>query len=87
MFDRKDSTWGLNRISSLTSVENSAQFVYTYDNKAGEGSDIYILDTGIFIKHPDFGKRASWGTTFGGYEDADGNGHGTHCAGTAISST
>ena len=42
-------------------------------------------DTGIFVDHPAFEGRASWGATFGGYEGQDGSGHGTHCAGTAVS--
>ncbi|KAH7326859.1 putative subtilisin-like serine protease [Rhizoctonia solani] len=49
----------------------------------GEGVDIYGLDTGILTTHACFGGRASWGATFGGYPDSDGNGHGTHTAGTA----
>ncbi|KDQ17699.1 hypothetical protein BOTBODRAFT_155761 [Botryobasidium botryosum FD-172 SS1] len=39
-------------------------------------------DTGIYIAHNSFGGRARWGATFGGYANADGNGHGTHTAGT-----
>lgn len=46
---------------------------------------IVPTDTGIYIDHPDFEGRASWGATFGGYSDTDKNGHGTHCAGTAVS--
>ncbi|PFH47216.1 hypothetical protein AMATHDRAFT_6996 [Amanita thiersii Skay4041] len=38
---------------------------------------------GINTGHVDFGGRARWGATFGGYPSADGNGHGTHCSGTA----
>ncbi|KEP51109.1 peptidase S8 family protein [Rhizoctonia solani 123E] len=50
----------------------------------GEGVDIYGLDTGILTTHTCFGGRARWGATFGqGYKDSDGNGHGTHTAGTA----
>jgi len=45
----------------------------------------FPTDTGIFTEHPAFQGRASWGKTFGPYEDKDGNGHGTHCAGTAVS--
>ncbi|QRW16753.1 hypothetical protein RhiXN_04755 [Rhizoctonia solani] len=52
----------------------------------GEGVDIYGLDTGILTSHESFGGRASWGATFGGFEDKDGNGHGTHTAGTAAGS-
>ena len=32
------------------------------------------LDTGIYTAHNCFGGRASWGATFGGYANADGNG-------------
>lgn len=46
------------------------------------GVDVYVIDTGINIKHVDFGGRAKWGKTFGPYKDQDGNGHGTHVAGT-----
>ncbi|KAG8713439.1 subtilisin-like serine protease [Ceratobasidium sp. 394] len=48
------------------------------------GVDIYGIDTGIYTAHECFGGRARWGATFGGYADADGNGHGTHTAGTAV---
>ena len=47
---------------------------------------LYSTDTGIDINHPAFEGRASWGKTFGGpWEDKDNDGHGTHCAGTAVS--
>jgi cerevisin len=57
-------------------------FTYTYDDAAGAGVDVYVVDTGIYTAHPEFGGRAKWGATYGGYPNADGNGHGTHCAGT-----
>ncbi|GAB1525271.1 hypothetical protein RhiTH_008429 [Rhizoctonia solani] len=50
----------------------------------GAGVMIYGIDTGIYIEHSCFGGRASWGKTFGGYQDQDGNGHGTHTAATAV---
>ncbi|KAF8597651.1 serine protease [Ceratobasidium sp. AG-I] len=50
----------------------------------GENVDVYVIDTGIYLGHTCFGGRASWGATFGGYANADGNGHGTHLAATAI---
>ncbi|KDQ08935.1 hypothetical protein BOTBODRAFT_117866, partial [Botryobasidium botryosum FD-172 SS1] len=40
------------------------------------------VDTGIYTAHNSFGGRARWGATFGGYANSDGNGHGTHTAGT-----
>ncbi|KDQ21395.1 hypothetical protein BOTBODRAFT_50040 [Botryobasidium botryosum FD-172 SS1] len=49
----------------------------------GGGVDIYGIDTGIYTSHSSFGGRARWGATFGGYSNSDGNGHGTHTAGTA----
>lgn len=33
-----------------------------------------IVDTGIYTAHNEFGGRASWGATFGGYASKDGNG-------------
>lgn len=47
---------------------------------------MYVIDTGIFINHTEFEGRASWGKTIPqNDEDIDGNGHGTHCAGTIAS--
>jgi len=84
---QNDAPWGLGRITSevkLTGSDSALNFKYTYDS-SGKGANVYVIDTGIFIKHPAFQGRASWGKTFGPYKDADGNGHGTHCAGTIIS--
>ncbi|KAJ2924777.1 hypothetical protein H1R20_g12310, partial [Candolleomyces eurysporus] len=60
-------------------------FSYTYDNSAGAGVDIYIIDTGVQVEHTDFGGRAKWAKkpVFGPYVQIDGNGHGTHVAATA----
>ncbi|KAG8808162.1 subtilisin-like serine protease, partial [Serendipita sp. 399] len=49
----------------------------------GQGVDIYGLDSGIYLEHHDFGGRATWGVTFGGYNSTDDNGHGTHTASIA----
>ncbi|KAI0744997.1 serine protease [Earliella scabrosa] len=82
-----NAPWGLARLSQPARLSNqntsALTFSYTYDDSAGEGVDIYIVDTGINTAHVDFGGRARWGATFGGYPSADGHGHGTHCAGTA----
>ncbi|KAG9094416.1 subtilisin-like serine protease [Ceratobasidium sp. 370] len=53
----------------------------------GSGIVVYGIDTGIYTAHTTFGGRASWGATYGGYASADGNGHGTHTAGTAVGTT
>ncbi|KAJ1306561.1 hypothetical protein OPQ81_007562 [Rhizoctonia solani] len=50
----------------------------------GAGVDIYFFDTGIDKTKSCFGGRVRWGATFGGYADADGNGHGTAMAASAL---
>ncbi|KAM6493468.1 serine protease [Amanita muscaria] len=83
--------WGLERISQVGPVQvgsrnsESLTYSYTYDQSAGKGVDIYVIDTGIYTDHSSFQGRARWGATFGGYKDVDGHGHGTHCAGVAAS--
>jgi cerevisin len=83
-----DAPWGLGRISStekLTGSDTDLNFTYKYESTAGLGATVYVIDTGIYVDHPAFEGRATWGKTFGGYPDRDGNGHGTHCAGTVAS--
>ncbi|KAG5636157.1 hypothetical protein DXG03_005097, partial [Asterophora parasitica] len=81
-----NAPWGLARISQPGRLTNqnadALTFSYTYDDSAGAGVDVYVVDTGVYTGHSTFGGRARWGATFGGYPDADGNGHGTHVAGT-----
>ncbi|KAG7445600.1 peptidase 1 [Guyanagaster necrorhizus] len=80
-----DAPWGLNRISQVSalSASDTSALTYTYAyNATGDGVDVYVVDTGIYTAHTTFGGRAVWGATFGGYADADGNGHGTHVSGT-----
>lgn len=72
--------WGLDRIT-LRDLPLSGE--YPHPSHAGTGVDVYVIDTGINIKHEDFGGRAIWGLTApNGDEDRDGNGHGTHVAST-----
>ncbi|PPQ72490.1 hypothetical protein CVT24_003253 [Panaeolus cyanescens] len=82
-----NAPWGLQRISQrakLSSTSTTAlTYTYNYDATAGRGVDIYIVDTGIYTAHSDFGGRARWGASFNNLGNSDGNGHGTHCAGTA----
>jgi len=84
-----NAPWGLGRISQtgrLSSQSTTAlTYTYTYDDSAGRGVDIYIADTGVLTTHNQFGGRARWGASFVG-GTTDGNGHGTHCAGTAAGS-
>lgn len=51
-----------------------------------QSSLIDVVDTGINIDHVEFEGRAKWGKTIPKNDvDKDGNGHGTHCAGTIAS--
>ncbi|RMD42830.1 hypothetical protein DV735_g2265, partial [Chaetothyriales sp. CBS 134920] len=79
----KNAPWGLARISHRDTLGFGTFNKYLYTQDGGEGVDAYVIDTGTNIKHVDFEGRAHWGKTIpAGDEDADGNGHGTHCSGT-----
>ena len=78
--------WGLQRISNDAGASGSPQgedFTYTFDDATlGDGVDIYIIDTGVRDTHAAFQGRAVQGfTAFA--SSTDGDGHGTHVAGTA----
>lgn len=53
-------------------------------SRAGTDIKVAVLDTGLDMNHPDFTGRAITAESFISGETAqDGNGHGTHCAGTS----
>lgn len=80
---QKGAPWGLARVSHRQPLSLNSFNQYLFDNKGGEGVTSYIIDTGVNVDHVDFGGRAKWGSTIPyGDADVDGNGHGTHCAGT-----
>ncbi|MFI0235270.1 S8 family serine peptidase [Streptomyces sp. NPDC016845] len=78
-------SWGLDRIDQ---AETAGDGSYTYPDSAGEGATAYVIDTGVRISHKDFGGRASYGFDAVDNDDSadDGNGHGTHVAGTIAGS-
>jgi len=79
-------SWGLARTSHVGSVANGLNNDF-YNVNGGSGVDVYILDTGIYIQHNNFGGRARVGANFVDNNPSDQNSHGTHCAGTAAGST
>ncbi len=76
-------SWGLSRIDQRNLPLDSN---YNYDY-TGKGVTAYVIDTGIYYQHSDFGIRASVGFDALGGNGVDCNGHGTHVAGTIGSST
>merc|ERR1719326_1027531 len=79
------ATWGLNRIGA------------DQRGRAGAGSTVFVLDTGVRVTHREFSGRAApaLDMTTGSPVECDGDmscagdrqGHGTHCAGTAAGVT
>ena len=78
--------WGLARLSHRAQLTLSTFTKYVYESSGGEGVTAYVIDTGINVDHVEFEGRAKWGKTIPKNDvDKDGNGHGTHCAGTIAS--
>ncbi len=67
-----DGNWGVAAIGADTSPYS------------GQGTRIALLDTGIDAAHPAFAGIALRQQDFTGQGNGDGNGHGTHCAGTIV---
>ena len=70
--DTRTATWGLQATEVLEA------------ESGGRGINVCVLDTGFDLTHPDFAGRSVTGQSFvPGEAVQDGNGHGTHCIGTA----
>ncbi|UII20218.1 S8 family serine peptidase [Fulvivirga ligni] len=61
--------WGITRVGGPTDFSNSSKRAY-------------VIDTGIDLDHPDLNVNTSLSTSFVTSSPNDGNGHGTHVAGT-----
>jgi len=77
---QQGATWGITRTSEK--VLNPSGLYNYVDTADGTGVTVYVIDTGIYIQNVEFGTRAVWGTNTVDSKTTDGNGHGTHCAGT-----
>jgi hypothetical protein len=71
--DSPSHTWGL--IATRSAISRLT----------GQGIKVAVLDTGLFLAHPDFIGRSVVSRSFipGVVSANDGHGHGTHCTGTA----
>jgi len=83
LIQRDVPSWGLTRSQERV---RDLDGLYRHADDSGAGVNVYVIDTGIYIAHPDFGGRAIWGidTADKPPVNDDLNGHGTHVAGTCI---
>ena len=80
---QRSAPWGLARVSHRDGLTLETFNKYEYEADGGEGINVYVIDTGVNVGHVDLEDRAIWGKTIPkGDDDEDGNGHGSHCAGT-----
>jgi len=78
--------WNLERVSEVT-LDLSDSQGYKYPPSAGGAVTSYIIDTGIYLQHTDFGGRAVWGFNSIDGNNNDCHGHGTHVASTVGGTT
>jgi subtilisin family serine protease len=78
--------WNLARLNQREPLVSQASYNFTYPDSGGRQSVVYVLDSGIEARHPEFGVRARFGRSFS-RGTTDCNGHGTHVAGTIGSRT
>ncbi|ORZ38291.1 peptidase S8/S53 domain-containing protein [Catenaria anguillulae PL171] len=74
---------GLDRLDARQGLDGK----FTFPDVAGQGVDVFVIDSGCDANHPDFSNRASVLVDLTGEGANDLNGHGTHVASTAAGAT
>lgn len=80
----------LTRLSQVERLHAGQSMDYVYDPSGGIGVDVYILDSGIQLNHPDFTHRVHKIADYTGQsvrDQTDPVGHGTYIAGVIGSET
>ncbi|ORZ31514.1 peptidase S8/S53 domain-containing protein [Catenaria anguillulae PL171] len=70
---------GLDRIDARQGLDGR----FTFPDSAGEGADVYVIDSGCDVNHPELQGRATLVRDLTGEGQQDLNGHGTHVSATA----
>lgn len=83
LVEQNQATPGLGRISHAAAGANN----YVFDDSAGQGITVYVVDTGVKTTHAEFGGRATLGFNAVDQVQDDGNGHGSHVSGTVGGNT
>ncbi|EHL02610.1 Subtilisin-like protein [Glarea lozoyensis ATCC 20868] len=78
MVKQTNAPLGLERLSHKAISTDG----YAFDDSAGTGITVYVVDTGIRTTHTDFGGRATFAFNSVNKVNTDENGHGSHVAGT-----
>ncbi|KAK6497752.1 hypothetical protein TWF481_012154 [Arthrobotrys musiformis] len=82
-----NAPWNLQRLSSEHKIDAKGRqptdltYNYRFDEAAGKGVDVYVVDSGINVDHLELQGRARMMFSYFGKVNDD-VGHGTHCAGT-----
>lgn len=85
--EQPNAPWNLERVCNRDFLNKEYSGNFTFDENAGEGVTVYVVDTGINETNPEFEGRASLAWSFSPFSNDDPNGHGTHVAGTIAGKT